>query len=38
MFGEDVFQHLLHCAKQEQSAFDNNVVTDWEVQRYFEQA
>ena len=38
MFGDDVFRHLLNCAKQEQIIFDNNVVTEWEVQRYFEQA
>ena len=35
-FGEDVFEHLLNTARQEQVIFDNNVVTDWEVQRYFE--
>jgi hypothetical protein len=31
-----VFQHLLNTARQEQSIFDNNVVTDWELARYFE--
>ena len=35
-FGEFVFQHLLNTARQEQSIFDNNVVTDWELSRYFE--
>lgn len=38
MFGEDVHYHLLNCARQEQILFDNQVVTDWELQRYFEQA
>lgn len=37
MFGDDVFEHLLNCARQEQSVFDNKVVTEWEVHRYFEQ-
>jgi glutamine synthetase len=35
-FGEFVFDHLLNVARQEQIAFDNNVVTDWELARYFE--
>jgi glutamine synthetase len=37
MFGESVYRHLLNAARQEQSIFDNNVVTDWELARYFEQ-
>lgn len=35
-FGDLVFEHLLNTARQEQVIFDNNVVTDWELQRYFE--
>jgi glutamine synthetase len=35
-FGDFVFEHLLNTARQEQSIFDNQVVTDWELQRYFE--
>jgi glutamine synthetase len=35
-FGDLVFEHLLNTARQEQIMFDNNVVTDWELQRYFE--
>jgi glutamine synthetase len=35
-FGDFVFEHLLNAAKQEQIIFDNNVVTDWELDRYFE--
>jgi glutamine synthetase len=35
-FGDEVFEHLLNTARQEQVIFDNNVVTDWELQRYFE--
>ena len=35
-FGDFVFEHLLNTAIQEQSIFDNNVVTDWELMRYFE--
>jgi glutamine synthetase len=35
-FGDFVFEHLLNTAIQEQSMFDNNVVTDWELMRYFE--
>ena len=35
-FGDFVFEHLLNTARQEQSIFDNNVVTDWELERYFE--
>jgi glutamine synthetase len=35
-FGDFVFEHLLNCAKQEQSMFDNHCVTDWELYRYFE--
>ncbi|HEY3211257.1 MAG TPA: SDR family NAD(P)-dependent oxidoreductase [Actinomycetota bacterium] len=35
-FGDPVFEHLLNTARQEQIIFDNNVVTDWELQRYFE--
>ena len=34
--GDFVFEHLLNTAVQEQIIFDNNVVTDWELQRYFE--
>ena len=36
VFGDFVFEHLLNTARQEQSIFDNNVVTDWELTRYFE--
>jgi glutamine synthetase len=35
-FGDFVFEHLLNTAVQEQIIFDNNVVTDWELVRYFE--
>jgi glutamine synthetase len=35
-FGDFVFEHLLNTARQEQFIFDNNVVTDWELMRYFE--
>jgi glutamine synthetase len=35
-FGDPVFEHLLNTARQEQVIFDNNTVTDWELQRYFE--
>jgi glutamine synthetase len=35
-FGDLAFEHLLNTARQEQVMFDNNVVTDWELQRYFE--
>jgi len=35
-FGDLVFGHLLNTAVQEQKIFDNNVVTDWELMRYFE--
>ena len=35
-FGDFVFEHLLNTARQEQTIFDNTVVTDWEMQRYFE--
>ena len=35
-FGDFVFEHLLNTARQEQIIFDNNCVTDWELQRYFE--
>ena len=35
-FGDFVFEHLLNTARQEQSIFDNNAVTDWELIRYFE--
>ena len=35
-FGDFVFEHLLNTARQEQIIFDNNVVTDWELSRYFE--
>ena len=37
-FGDFVFEHLLNTAKQEQVIFDNNVVTDWELTRYFERS
>lgn len=37
-FGDFVFAHLLNTAKQEQFVFDNNVVTDWELSRYFERS
>ncbi|MDP9184970.1 MAG: glutamine synthetase family protein, partial [Actinomycetota bacterium] len=35
-FGDFVFEHLLNTAEQEQIIFDNQVVTDWELARYFE--
>jgi glutamine synthetase len=35
-FGDFVFEHLLNTAEQEQVIFDNTVVTDWELTRYFE--
>jgi len=35
-FGDFVFEHLLNTARQEQLIFDNNVITDWELMRYFE--
>ena len=35
-FGDFVFDHLLNTARQEQIIFDNTVVTDWELERYFE--
>jgi glutamine synthetase len=35
-FGDFVFEHLLNTAEQEQIIFDNQVVTDWELVRYFE--
>jgi glutamine synthetase len=35
-FGDFVFEHLLNTARQEQIIFDNQVVTNWEVERYFE--
>ena len=35
-FGDFVFEHLLNTARQEQIIFDNTVVTDWEMRRYFE--
>jgi glutamine synthetase len=37
-FGDFVFRHLLNTARQEQIIFDNNVVTDWELTRYFERS
>ena len=36
IFGDSVYGHLLNTAEQEQINFDNLVVTDWELQRYFE--
>ena len=35
-FGDFVFEHLLNTAVQEQTIFDNQTVTDWELVRYFE--
>jgi glutamine synthetase len=35
-FGDFVYEHLLNTAAQEQIIFDNNCVTDWELERYFE--
>jgi len=35
-FGDFVFKHLVNTARQEQIIFDNNCVTDWELERYFE--
>lgn len=34
--GDDVHHHLLNTARQELAIFDNQVVTDWELRRYFE--
>src|SRR5207253_1788063 len=34
--GDFVFEHLLNTARMEQRIFDNNCVTDWELERYFE--
>ncbi|PYN12141.1 MAG: glutamine synthetase, partial [Candidatus Rokuibacteriota bacterium] len=34
-FGDRVVDHYLHTARLEQQAFDQ-VVTDWELARYFE--
>lgn len=36
-FGDFVYEHVATMARWEQTIFDNNVVTDWEVNRYFEQ-
>lgn len=36
--GDEVFEHLLNFARQEQLAFENETVTDWERIRYFERA
>jgi glutamine synthetase len=35
-FGDFVFEHLVNTARQEQIIFDNQTVTDWELERYFE--
>jgi len=35
-FGDYVFGHLVNMGRQEQIIFDNNTVTDWELERYFE--
>lgn len=35
-FGDEVFEHLLHSAEAEVAAFQFDVVTDWELQRYYE--
>ena len=35
--GDLAFEHILTSVNWEQTIFDNNVVTDWEVKRYFEQ-
>jgi glutamine synthetase len=35
--GEAAFEHIATMMGWEQTIFDNNVVTDWEVERYFEQ-
>jgi glutamine synthetase len=35
-FGDSVFEHVLNTARKEQETFDNNCVTDWELERYFE--
>lgn len=35
-FGEDVHTHLLHFAREELDAFEQETVTDWEMMRYFE--
>lgn len=34
--GDEVFDHLINFARQEQLAFENEAVTDWERIRYFE--
>lgn len=38
ILGQAAYEHLLNTARQEQAIFDNDVVTDWEINRYFEQA
>jgi len=35
-FGDLAYGHLVNMARQEQTIFDNNCVTDWELVRYFE--
>jgi glutamine synthetase len=35
-FGDFAFEHLLNTAVREQETFDDNCVTDWELERYFE--
>ena len=35
-FGDFVFEHMVNTARQEQVIFDNQTVTDWELERYFE--
>ncbi|MCZ6721527.1 MAG: glutamine synthetase family protein [Alphaproteobacteria bacterium] len=34
--GQKTFDHLVNFARVEQKAFDTEVVTDWELMRYFE--
>ena len=36
MLGDVAYGHLLNFARVEQASFDNEVVTDWERNRYFE--
>src|SRR5699024_2386403 len=36
VLGETVWKHYLHAAKVEQETFDR-IVTEWEIERYFEQ-
>jgi glutamine synthetase len=35
-FGDHVVDHIVNTARQEQQIFETQVVTDWELRRYFE--